>query len=819
MVEFVDAAGTIKYHNGTYLGPKASVAKLRAAEKAFRQELQNSGPTSSAPVRYTVRPGDTLSEISQQFGMSLQDLARLNPGMFSAPRDPDLIYPEEVVVVKPRETPRVEAKPYVVQEGDSLASIAEENGWSDGGLLIAKLNNLDDHDSLEVGETLAVPVVEAAPVPSSPVPSSQGHATNVRAAEQGQQIVAEAAAAENPASLFAPAIVALQTYIDEGGDPQQAGMLWGKIQASVENELRVAADGAESPEDVPTLVASKADEIRARLPEGSFARSQLDQIVDDAEAQVLGESQATRNTKQAQHAAQNDYQRLQHAQAGVDALETVSSGTRKGESDSVREGALAVQGEFAQSMADFNAALLQEYNAELIRIQPNAPVASTPGIRVYSPDTLAQASARLKAIYGGELDVMIDAVALQHGFEGKVSRELDRILSGDPALKLTEYERNLAEGNDKLKIKKDPVTLAMILAAGGRIDPDAFPDLNETQRLEAQKKASNDPVAFGLEQIAAKGFDPANPANQAQTAALQAAAANIRLGYTSEQVAGKFESGDDKGAIKILADGLDAAASPQERQAIWQDVGLALFDADWGSANLDCLTSETPNQPLSDPRARTRYLDKVGLWLQELDAPPELANLLLDGVRGKFSDHWYEADDSAGMSPDYGVEFYKGLSNTIEHADQRLFGMPGRNRAQEFAAWLNDPSSEAHSVLLGIAGREGNLLERSITDGIAEPGRNRAEKGQNYGLRLTDALIEQVKRGGATDSYLAEPDRLSAVERGRAAGKGQLDTNNFSEIAQKQYAFFEQAAIDRRVFRPLPERSVDHHHAAQSGRR
>ena len=52
------------------------------------------------PIDYEVKPGDNLSDIAEAHGVTLQDLAKSNPELFTSPRDPDLIHPGETVVIE-----------------------------------------------------------------------------------------------------------------------------------------------------------------------------------------------------------------------------------------------------------------------------------------------------------------------------------------------------------------------------------------------------------------------------------------------------------------------------------------------------------------------------------------------------------------------------------------------------------------------------------------------------------------------------------------------------------------------------------------------
>ena len=95
---------------------------------------------------YTVKAGDTLSSIASKYGTTYMELARIN-GI----ANPDRINAGQVIKVMGGTAP---AKPatYTVRAGDSLSNIADAHGttWQK----LAKLNNLTNPDYIQAGQTL-----------------------------------------------------------------------------------------------------------------------------------------------------------------------------------------------------------------------------------------------------------------------------------------------------------------------------------------------------------------------------------------------------------------------------------------------------------------------------------------------------------------------------------------------------------------------------------------------------------------------------------------------------------------------------------------
>ena len=114
---------------------------------------------SSASIQYTVRKGDTLGVIANNFGISLSELKRAN-GLRSDSLKVGkvLIIPgsvgEEVVRQDSSQQPVLNNQKYTVKKGDSLYGVSEKFGVSVDS--IKKANGISN-DTLKVGDTLLIP--------------------------------------------------------------------------------------------------------------------------------------------------------------------------------------------------------------------------------------------------------------------------------------------------------------------------------------------------------------------------------------------------------------------------------------------------------------------------------------------------------------------------------------------------------------------------------------------------------------------------------------------------------------------------------------
>ena len=95
---------------------------------------------------YSVQSGDTLSSIAEIFGTSVEAIAQAN----GIP-NPDLIFAGQTLCVPVG--PNVQV--YVVQEGDTLGEIAQRFGTTVDALVEA--NNIEDPDLIFPGQRLRIP--------------------------------------------------------------------------------------------------------------------------------------------------------------------------------------------------------------------------------------------------------------------------------------------------------------------------------------------------------------------------------------------------------------------------------------------------------------------------------------------------------------------------------------------------------------------------------------------------------------------------------------------------------------------------------------
>ncbi|TET96063.1 MAG: LysM domain-containing protein [Anaerolineales bacterium] len=128
-------------------------------------------PTPSGPITYIVEPGDTLSSIAEQFGVEVVLLMALNNIT-----DPNQLFVNTEIIIPaseaqlPTKTPLPENLfpgqkiEYQIQTGDTLETIAAQ--FNSTAEAIAELNEIEDPNTIFVGQIILVPVDIATPTPT-----------------------------------------------------------------------------------------------------------------------------------------------------------------------------------------------------------------------------------------------------------------------------------------------------------------------------------------------------------------------------------------------------------------------------------------------------------------------------------------------------------------------------------------------------------------------------------------------------------------------------------------------------------------------------
>lgn len=104
-------------------------------------------PPAADYITYVVQPGDTLSEIAERYGTTYQTLAALN-GI----SNPDLIYAGQTIRIP--EDSGSTARYYTIRPGDTLSEIALRFGTTVNAL--AALNGISNPDLIYAGTTIRI---------------------------------------------------------------------------------------------------------------------------------------------------------------------------------------------------------------------------------------------------------------------------------------------------------------------------------------------------------------------------------------------------------------------------------------------------------------------------------------------------------------------------------------------------------------------------------------------------------------------------------------------------------------------------------------
>ncbi|MCL4533851.1 MAG: LysM peptidoglycan-binding domain-containing protein [Bacteroidetes bacterium] len=165
----------------TSVSAPAGVGKPGAAPRPNTTATAGSAttPATTGPSRHTVQPGETLSQIAERYGVSVDAIAAANklqdrdnlkmgqelvipapgaPTPVAAPMSPAPPAPAAPAPAAPAPAP-TEAAPavtrYRVVPGDTLNSIAQQFGVSTADLIQA--NNLANGDDIRIDQELIIP--------------------------------------------------------------------------------------------------------------------------------------------------------------------------------------------------------------------------------------------------------------------------------------------------------------------------------------------------------------------------------------------------------------------------------------------------------------------------------------------------------------------------------------------------------------------------------------------------------------------------------------------------------------------------------------
>jgi LysM repeat protein len=125
--------------------------------------------TVLATQSHTIAPGETLSGIAASYGVEMNELATLN-GIANV----NLIYAGASLIIPGLDEPDPEPVLHTVEEGETLARIANHYGVSVSGL--AEINSLEDPNLIVIGQVLTIAggaPMEELPADVAPMPSEE----------------------------------------------------------------------------------------------------------------------------------------------------------------------------------------------------------------------------------------------------------------------------------------------------------------------------------------------------------------------------------------------------------------------------------------------------------------------------------------------------------------------------------------------------------------------------------------------------------------------------------------------------------------------
>lgn len=263
--------------------------RVMAGQRLVVSGSSRRSPAAPAPLPtapYTVRSGETLSEIADRFGTTTERLMAVN-GI----GDPNLVMAGTRLAIPGRPSaarPQAGSAPgpgggkpgqHVVQPGESLSAIADRYGTSMDRLMA--INNISDPDMLWTGARLKL---QAPPAPR-PAPRASTKAAAKSPAKTTAKVAAKPAA--KPAAM-----TAAKPAAKPGNQPTES-------QPPAPQSQVAASPAAQGPSPAPAAVASKpeptASKPAAAQPSALQPSGSQPQTVASAEAKPMVRPQPVLN--------------------------------------------------------------------------------------------------------------------------------------------------------------------------------------------------------------------------------------------------------------------------------------------------------------------------------------------------------------------------------------------------------------------------------------------------------------------------------------------------------------------------------------------
>ena len=149
-------AGLVCDQNYMYVDYPSLIKKSgKNGYKTIKEEKKNENVTTPNPtnsnnniINYVVKKGDTLVEVGKRFGVSYEKIAKINNISNS-----NLIYPGQILKIDGSNAINTEVY-YTVKDGDTLSEIAKRFGMSYEK--IVKLNNISNPNLIYPGQVIKI---------------------------------------------------------------------------------------------------------------------------------------------------------------------------------------------------------------------------------------------------------------------------------------------------------------------------------------------------------------------------------------------------------------------------------------------------------------------------------------------------------------------------------------------------------------------------------------------------------------------------------------------------------------------------------------